>query len=966
MSARIPFPIHQPYYAQHSSSSHQPRHPRRKENRSIRLSKAAPASKSSSRRVWSKDWSLIRLGARRDNRYNTSATMATEGRTRGSYRRHRGLCKDPSGQTVTFEDTPCPKPPSDTHPGDNAMAGKLSQSSEDVPDTIVKKSKKTRLPVPKIFTEGGRFYHENTGHIQTSESPNRTEDNLAKLAPLEHEHNWRKYRQRLQQEKSPSSLECEDHHTKHSHCAECRKMMSTHSSPKSDSSIGILKPVQKSTREARISTRGANSRTGTVSPSPKSASVSPASSSSKDRTRRHDDRKIWRLKGGQSDSSNLHPRTPSKSSDRSSTEPDSSVSSQQSVSPISGPGSSNTEWEDQFVVHMPSAREPNPPMMTAQQILNFQQSIEKVYKDGDAMVDPDTLPSPRTVTPESKPLLGRTKEKQLPKQSPHSSPKRSTPIFEADAQPFVSPSKYPRPYYSTDALGKTGSRLRTGGDGSNSPVRPIINRVNKDGSFLGCRAVNEPDMKNPDEILLFPNMSDSVYQRTTKSRSTVKEFQPKPRINVPFELPTTEAGKAVQDEWKPISQNLKLAQCSKPSLKTMSPPKKAEEDETQNKGTGKSSHKENSNPNVNLTQSQERGQKATARDRDDVFITTPITMHTSVPVDMTTDTQKSGKRLDVKLPPTQTMRKTAGRARENLPRISTQFGSKAPMPTSSAKSEQVSGGSCQENAPMTTTPARVVPHEVDQVSPETANTTRGSIHMPGEVTRSDAKKVVDKTGLRGRTTSVACQGLQKPKVRASRVSDHGTGPELNQGYRYQRETARVVEVAELDGHQIDLGNDGSFYCNIPSISLGRSGDDRRENCQNAVNIQTISLFFDIFLLSAAQLQGFFNRFPGNGCGVFILSRVLHMAEHCLYVLKRVLAVIAIYRSTGSWPQPREEELSQFAKEIGQALLYLVVLGFSMVVVGRAAGYVVLVSSWIVWFAKPFGWTFGKIGQTLLS
>ena len=90
-----------------------------------------------------------------------------------------------------------------------------------------------------------------------------------------------------------------------------------------------------------------------------------------------------------------------------------------------------------------------------------------------------------------------------------------------------------------------------------------------------------------------------------------------------------------------------------------------------------------------------------------------------------------------------------------------------------------------------------------------------------------------------------------------------------------------------------------------------------------------------------------------------------MIEHCVHVGRRISVAISTYRSTGSWPKPGEKDISRSLADLGQAIVYLIALGFLMIIIGRAAGYVVLLGSWVVWFAKPFGWAFGLIAKALV-
>lgn len=78
------------------------------------------------------------------------------------------------------------------------------------------------------------------------------------------------------------------------------------------------------------------------------------------------------------------------------------------------------ELQDKFVVNMPSASEPAPLGMSKEQIEEYQRSVERAYRDGGgshALVDPDTLPAPRLMTPEGPSTpprrLGKIRRKEV-------------------------------------------------------------------------------------------------------------------------------------------------------------------------------------------------------------------------------------------------------------------------------------------------------------------------------------------------------------------------------------------------------------------------------------------------------------------------------------------------------------------------------------------------------------------------
>lgn len=199
-------------------------------------------------------------------------------------------------------------------------------------------------------------------------------------------------------------------------------------------------------------------------------------------------------------------------------------------------------------------------------------------------------------------------------------------------------------------------------------------------------------------------------------------------------------------------------------------------------------------------------------------------------------------------------------------------------------------------------------------------------------------------------------------------------------------TTRIFEVAELDGHQVDdHPKDGpkgqetapempaakdAVTTNKSSIESPESPHDH-DNDKDLMSSVTFGLIIDIFFLSIAQAQGLCKDIMANWNSRAVLAKIalnciLNMVGHCLYVLRNFLAACSVYNSTGSWPKLNDKELTRSLTDLGQAVIYLIALGFIMMAVGRAAGYIVLVGSWIVWVTKPFGWVLGTLGKALLT
>ena len=81
------------------------------------------------------------------------------------------------------------------------------------------------------------------------------------------------------------------------------------------------------------------------------------------------------------------------------------------------PGVSVKGLEDRFVVNMPGVDNPNPTRVTAEQIRFYRKGVERAYRkagDSNGLVNPETLPTPRTQTPEG-PSTPPTRLQKIPR-----------------------------------------------------------------------------------------------------------------------------------------------------------------------------------------------------------------------------------------------------------------------------------------------------------------------------------------------------------------------------------------------------------------------------------------------------------------------------------------------------------------------------------------------------------------------
>ncbi|PYH45134.1 putative NTP binding protein [Aspergillus saccharolyticus JOP 1030-1] len=623
------------------------------------------------------------------------------------------------------------------------------------------------------------------------------------------------------------------------------------------------------------------------------------------------------------------------------------------ISPISAPASSVTDWEDRFVVNMPSAREPNPLHLNAQQISKFQQSIERVHKEGGTMLDPDTLPSPRTTTPEDK--IGKPRFSTIWEESP--------------------------------------------GQSTNTPFA-----ANPDGSFLGCKEINGPNDKNPDEILLFS---------TTDERPRVIDI-PGPKSRIPREgrkstthalTPAVQERTFNQQDRNLSTQSSNPAQCSKQLPRTMCKdnpcplPGKAEI-------PSKPHLKENRASQANTT--TKTFDPKPSRKSDDVFIITPTITRTMVSMtDLRINAQKNPS----------TQEATSRSAGEIITgtRTKSQSGLSTPglrrvtQNSWEKQSATCTTSSTKPTSPKSVSPKTTSPTQIPTVKPRGTEAERRTSDKPrpirGFIRTSGASKATadGPSSLprnnppqnhppclapgSGNTPPMVSRGVfeptpePKPSLVQESISPQNSISRDGSEERPSIREIRGFEVAELDGQQVyeTPREEGIFQFNVTDFNADILGDpakqsesstQRAENTENSSDDPTVwTLIKDAMIHSAIQLQHLYSQVMENRDNKAMLVRiafnsVLMMIEHCLLVLKNFLAFLSLYNSTGAWPKPSKKDLVRSLIDYCLAALYVVTLGFFMMIIGRAAGYVVLVSTWVIWFAKPFAWFFGALGRSL--
>ncbi|KAG2010981.1 hypothetical protein GB937_007296 [Aspergillus fischeri] len=866
--------------------------------------------------------------------------------------------------------------------GGSPMKSRNSDSGTGTP-TIVRRTRPTKLPLPRDLASKAKEQqkdkpatpqHRDYGSLRNVR-PRKSPTTLLYSSPEEvmdkdREQYWRKVRDKFEKE-SPSAKSQEkdkekekDKH-KETYYGAYKKIISLASSPKSEL-------VKQKLRSAGGDLRG----------SPKSRIASPIihprlrpgySSPSK-----FDNQSISQgkrqLSGVQRKNSDTDESILHFSTDKTDNATDSSINSHSSLSPVSGPSSSLTEWEDKFVVNMPSAKEPNPPTMSAQQIAEFQQSIERVHNDGGAMLDPDSLPSPRTGTPEDKDLsaVQPAKPTSFDGQDPPPPPPHSAGVEESPpSQP-----KHPR-YYCPDEIGK--NRISTIWEESASKSEKDVPNVNPDGSFLGCKEINGPNDKNPDEILLFspvdrPRVVDvsSPMPRSPKERKIQVVRQRNPDLGEKT---------VAREEWKPGTPNMKFVQCSKPSPRTVCRETTCQQPEKTAQDPSKADRE---SPPPLGKRLEDR--KPTPRD-DDVFIITPTIIRTMVSMSDIKGAAQKGPPVGIPTSRTAGDIITDARARPQ--------GKPSPLGLRRVAQNSQEKSNVSSPVPLRSAPVRSIPvvkhrAEAGMRKVEQSRDMRGFIRMPG-TTPPSAESQAERTGNNPTQSRASSTGSSSENSQVRRVTDSGQANRsslvvnispvgsIDRGQpdcgKTVPETTKVIEVAELDGLQVVEHKEKTpppritpLHADPPNMEMEMEVAGPTKSATNAL---TLALILEIFVLSAAQMEALWQRLVSNRHSKTALLKiainsVLQMLEHCLQVLRTWLTVFSVYNATGVWPRPAEGDLARSVTDICQAIAYLVVLCFVMMVVERAAGYIVLVGSWVVWFAKPFGWFFVAIGRALFT
>ncbi|KAI9371496.1 hypothetical protein BJX61DRAFT_22907 [Aspergillus egyptiacus] len=845
--------------------------------------------------------------------------------------------------------------------------GTRSDTESDTSNTPSPRSKPTRLPVLKVFADKDFGQPKNvTSSPGQKEHAGEVEHDSRKSMDQEREGYWRRVRDRLDRDSpSPRNKEKQYH-------GAYRKFISLASSPRHEIAKHKWKSSGGSSNQNLSSPdAGAAAKTDSLNPEcrnkPEDFSPTEPKRSHKGQGRLNSNRSA---SSSASRSSSLKYKTDTS---------DLSGNSNSSVSPISGPATSMTEWEDRFVVQMPSAREPNPPTTQVSQVTDYQKSIERVHTEGGSMLDPDTLPSPRTTTPEEQPKSSDWTGEHLGTFDGQDS-RLASSANECESEPPTYLLNHHR-YYSPEEVGK--QRCSTIWEESSTGPKQQPSQTNPDGSFLGCKEIHGPNDRNPDEILFFstPERPEvvTIPPRTSKL--------PKESKLAGIRQTKRAAGDTtlIQEEWAPISRNLKHAQCSKPSPKSLCRETPCQLMETKKSG----SRQEGKNPDSTRNPIGSSENSKPDPRADDVFIITPTITRT-----MVTMTDLSGhlrRQPALREPSSRSAGEIITDARTRLP-INTRMGvSPSGLRRASQNSWAKSKGpsaTLSKSTPPTNIPA--IKHQAGPKVTAAGKLTaadkprgmRGFIRTPG-IPRSFTESRIDHPSTKssepvpgptnGAGNIFPRETTPRSPVRGNSRSPNRTpcsppaikNPRQISGTLMQ---AKIVDVAELDGQQVDGCRDYNFNAKTLCSSQNKGGHEIQSSDEGITSSETIHMIIDMVFLFIAQVQRFFHQIKANRESKMVLLKLLlitivSMLEHCLHVVRKGLGVLATVNATGAWPKDNKDNTCSVT-ELGQTLVYLVVLGFIATVFARAVGFIILVGAWILWLTRPFTIAFRAVARII--
>lgn len=756
---------------------------------------------------------------------------------------------------------------------------------------------------------------------------------------------------------------------------ELRKRLERTTEPRHSSAPDerFLRPKRRShtrtvSHEDVLTGRGANPRTGVVSPSI-------VSGSSRGEDSRGDLGNLpgshrWRLKGDQWISIDTReesptptrpamenpPRLPDNSSYwRPQRPPNEHIPQKPNAAvPLS-------ELEDRFVVNMPSAREPCPPTMTAQQIEDFQRSISRspgLSPNGqlspvhEARGEPPKMPERRfsilRKAVGSSPSVSRRKQPDRG----HAHPiKTMKPPEQSDTRPSTSPAAIPtqRQYYDPDEVGRdlVGSTYNRqvsnhGERGRNVSQHP----------FLDVSGVQGNEREILDGTPLSQKMNSSPPQFLTSVAMTgpIITGEQEPAL-----AGTQHSGQNLQKAQQ-NSPNLKQCQCPSHTI-----PNKVSQKRQWLRNYLHDQRKGQGQP----TRMKKENHTAIASTGTSTSTTTSTPITTSSLQDQVTDQKQTvnplsctGKDGIACAHHTNTDHEGSHPRNEIDPQA--QAWNRDAVNCNIAPQKTV-----PSYAPPVTVPAQITRSQVPSDMP-------GYTHMQG--TPNGDVKMNAPSGER----CARCQGYYYVRDNKQKVF-----PGLKKSYTLvEQSCVRPVPVSRngklyrrnTDGAPMALVEADRPCCGSKAVlkksdrahasasANQASSPQKKDDGDSSNDLGFLDPLVSLWSESYTLLQQ--NRaFQHTKT---IVNRLFSMSAHCFDVVVRIYDSCCVYSQTGSWPQFKDQELNRLMRDLGRAGIYLVVLAIVAALLGRVWTYIVMVGSWFLWVIMPVRWALGRVFGMMFS
>lgn len=787
----------------------------------------------------------------------------------------------------------------------------------------------------------------------------------------------------------------------------------------------------------KLTTRGANPRTGVISPSDHTDS----SNESENPHPRPSQK--WKMNGDEWVSVGVSYQTPSSESSLSEDRVEGCA-----VPPLRVTKSSSG-WEDQFVVNMPSAKDPNPPIMTMKQIQEYQEWLKNYFATDRECKAGSHLES-------------TTDAKQEHRSPPESDNPTKTSVEPAESAAAVlerSPSlAVPGQYFTPDEIhGFQVSPIEETEQLSREELRRKATK-----SFIGCMEIDRAAAKNPDEILLFVNPIDdfgggpaecppipssSTSKNDSASQNSVKNV---PRNSAPQEagrLPPSEKQSTVTESQEgcrkipnpasarketPVgpgtarkeegdvsskTHNVKRVKMAVPAQNYIQPP------------TEQCSRKQNSiphstslpscnSPNTsseiahrrtasvpkqrrcphwqNAEPQEPRSNSASASDDNVTQVSSgnPNGEKQSSAVPKKDGTRNGNLKSNTNeiskgaingparetISPVKGARNLRGGGNRRVPSVAEldglQVNDRSPSPSSrdlqSTSSESKTPADSQRSSPdpESSNKRRDIPiirlrfkEKAANVKPESTNA--GETEEQLAAARKYAERLAEARAAFELFRQQRAKGVlpQKTQVPLNRVGDRA---KASQAGSHTTAAAKKSSVGSPDKGIAEGAN--SKKSSIPQTSVhseqrltGDEGDDAHHisDTNNIFSLDGQSLDSLIFTLTA-RVSGQLRHKMVLHYVFRVGDQLVHMVKQCYRVSWRLMKIYFEYKRSGQLPETDHEELAQIGRDIVRMVVNILVLGFILMLVGRAAGYVILVASWIVWLSRPFRWLFGQL------